>query len=62
LPPIEAVQTRIKICCIGSVDEAALAGRCGADALGLVSAIAQRTGGRRKLRCHTARVETTAIN
>ena len=28
---------RIKICCIGSIDEAALAIECGASALGLVS-------------------------
>src|ERR1700716_2819738 len=28
---------RVKICCIGSVDEAALAIECGASALGLVS-------------------------
>lgn len=31
------VKPRVKICCIGSVDEAALAVECGASALGLVS-------------------------
>lgn len=30
-------KTRVKICCIGSVEEAQLAIRCGADAVGLVS-------------------------
>src|SRR5260221_13423794 len=35
---IRATRTpRVKICCIGSVDEAALASECGASALGLVS-------------------------
>jgi len=38
------VRTRIKICCIGSVAEAALAVRCGADALGLVSAMPSGPG------------------
>ena len=33
------MNTRIKICCISSVEESALAVRCGADALGLVSAL-----------------------
>jgi phosphoribosylanthranilate isomerase len=33
----ETVTPRIKICCIGSVEEAALAVECGASALGLVS-------------------------
>jgi len=35
---------RIKICCISSVDEAALAVRCGADAVGLVSAMPSGPG------------------
>ena len=39
------VKTRIKICCISSVAEAALAVRCGADALGLVSAMPSGPGG-----------------
>jgi phosphoribosylanthranilate isomerase len=34
---IGRVRPRVKICCIGSHDEAALAVRCGADAVGLVS-------------------------
>ena len=34
---VRAVKLRVKICCISSVDEAALAVRSGADALGLVS-------------------------
>jgi len=35
---------RVKICCIGSVDEAALAIECGASALGLVSAMPSGPG------------------
>jgi phosphoribosylanthranilate isomerase len=35
---------RVKICCIGSVDEAALAVECGASALGLVSAMPSGPG------------------
>src|SRR5579859_7176601 len=35
---------RIKICCIASLDEARLAIRCGADALGLVSAMPSGPG------------------
>ena len=35
---------RIKICCISSVDEAALAVSCGASALGLVSAMPSGPG------------------
>ena len=31
------MRTRLKVCCISSVEEAALAVRCGADALGLVA-------------------------
>jgi len=38
------MHTRIKICCISSVVEAALAVRCGADALGLVSAMPSGPG------------------
>jgi len=38
------MRTRIKICCISSVEEAALAVRCGADALGLVSAMPSGPG------------------
>lgn len=37
-------RTRIKICCIGSVDEARLAVEVGADALGLVSAMPSGPG------------------
>ncbi len=37
-------RTRIKICCIGSVDEARLAVAAGADALGLVSAMPSGPG------------------
>ena len=36
--------TRVKICCISSVAEAALAVRCGADAVGLVSAMPSGPG------------------
>jgi len=36
--------TRVKICCIGSVAEAQLAIRCGADALGLVSTMPSGPG------------------
>lgn len=36
--------TRVKICCISSVEEAALAVRCGAAALGLVSAMPSGPG------------------
>jgi phosphoribosylanthranilate isomerase len=36
--------TRVKICCIGSVEEAELAVRCGASALGLVSAMPSGPG------------------
>src|SRR5260370_30543185 len=35
---------RVKICCIGSVDEAALAIECGASALGLVSSMPSGPG------------------
>ncbi len=35
---------RVKICCIGSVDEAALAIKCGASALGLVSSMPSGPG------------------
>jgi phosphoribosylanthranilate isomerase len=38
------MKTRIKICCISSVAEAALAVRCGTDALGLVSAMPSGPG------------------
>jgi len=38
------MKTRIKICCIGSVNEAALAVSCGASALGLVSAMPSGPG------------------
>ena len=38
------MKSRIKICCISSVAEAALAVRCGADALGLVSAMPSGPG------------------
>ena len=38
------MKTRIKICCISSVAEAVLAVRCGADALGLVSAMPSGPG------------------
>lgn len=38
------MRTRIKICCISSLEEAALAVRCGADALGLVSAMPSGPG------------------
>jgi len=38
------MKTRIKICCISSVDEAELAVRCGADAVGLVSAMPSGPG------------------
>src|SRR5687768_14685725 len=37
-------RTRVKICCMTSVDEARLAIRCGADALGLVSAMPSGPG------------------
>ena len=40
----DRMKTRIKICCISSVEEAALAVRCGADALGLVSAMPSGPG------------------
>jgi phosphoribosylanthranilate isomerase len=40
----EAVSPRIKICCISSVAEAALAVRCGVNALGLVSAMPSGPG------------------
>ena len=39
-----ARRTRVKICCIGSVEEARLAVHCGADALGLVSAMPSGPG------------------
>jgi phosphoribosylanthranilate isomerase len=38
------VRTRLKVCCIGSVEEAQLAIRLGADALGLVSAMPSGPG------------------
>lgn len=38
------MRTRVKICCINSVVEAALAIRCGADAVGLVSAMPSGPG------------------
>jgi len=38
------MRTRLKVCCISSVDEAALAIRLGADALGLVSAMPSGPG------------------
>ena len=38
------MRTRLKVCCISSVDEAALAVRCGADALGLVAAMPSGPG------------------
>lgn len=38
------MRTRVKICCISSVDEARLAVRCGADALGLVGAMPSGPG------------------
>jgi phosphoribosylanthranilate isomerase len=38
------LKTRVKICCISSVAEAALAVRCGADAIGLVSAMPSGPG------------------
>lgn len=41
---IDAMRVRIKICCISSVAEAALAVRCGADAVGLVSAMPSGPG------------------
>jgi phosphoribosylanthranilate isomerase len=42
---IRATRTpRVKICCIGSVDEAALAVACGASALGLVSSMPSGPG------------------
>jgi len=37
-------RTRLKVCCIASVDEARLAIRLGADALGLVSAMPSGPG------------------
>ncbi len=42
--PQNAARTRIKICCIGSIAEAKLAMRHGADALGLVSAMPSGAG------------------
>src|SRR5208282_1554819 len=42
MKPIRA--PRVKICCIGSVDEAALAIECGASALGLVSSMPSGPG------------------
>ena len=41
---MKTIVPRIKICCIGSVDEAALAVSCGASALGLVSAMPSGPG------------------
>jgi phosphoribosylanthranilate isomerase len=42
---VKATRTpRVKICCIGSVDEAALAIKCGASALGLVSSMPSGPG------------------
>ena len=38
------VMPRVKICCIGSVDEARLAIACGASAIGLVSAMPSGPG------------------
>ena len=38
------MRTRLKVCCISSVEEAALAVRCGADALGLVAAMPSGPG------------------
>ena len=44
-PLMTATRTpRVKICCIGSVDEAALAVECGASALGLVSSMPSGPG------------------
>ncbi|HLA64635.1 MAG TPA: phosphoribosylanthranilate isomerase, partial [Rhodothermales bacterium] len=37
-------RTRLKVCCIGGVDEARLAVAAGADALGLVSAMPSGPG------------------
>ena len=42
--PAHRVPPHIKICCIGSVEEAELAMRCGAYALGLVSAMPSGPG------------------
>lgn len=38
------MRTRVKVCCISSIDEARLAIRCGASALGLVSAMPSGPG------------------
>lgn len=38
------MRTRVKICCIRSVEEAQLASRCGADAIGLVGAMPSGPG------------------
>src|ERR1700737_4759598 len=44
-PSMKASRTpRVKICCIGGVDEAALAIECGASALGLVSSMPSGPG------------------
>jgi phosphoribosylanthranilate isomerase len=50
------MRTRIKICCIASIEEARLAIRCGADAIGLVAAIGPRTIEDRTIAAITAAV------